>query len=50
MTPLAKFQKVMHEYGQGELKSSSGQPVENQKQALAIAFSEKRRQAQKGRK
>jgi len=38
-----KFQKVMKEYGRGSLKSSSGQKVVNQKQALAIAFSEARR-------
>jgi hypothetical protein len=38
-----KFGKVMHEWGQGDLKSSSGKPVADQKQALAIAFSEMRR-------
>jgi hypothetical protein len=38
-----KFNKVMHEWGQGKLNSSSGQPVKDQKMALAIAFSEKRR-------
>jgi len=37
-----KFQIVMHEFGQGELKSH-GKPVTDQKQALAIAFSEARK-------
>jgi hypothetical protein len=35
-----KFNKVMSEYGKGELTSSSGAPVTNQKQAVAIAASE----------
>lgn len=34
------MKKVMHEYGQGKLKSSSGQPVRDWKQAIAIAMSE----------
>ena len=38
-----KMQKVMHEWKEGTLKSSSGQPVTDQKQAIAIGFSEGRR-------
>ena len=40
-----KIEKVMHEYGEGKLHSGSkkGPVVKNQKQALAIAFSEKRK-------
>lgn len=37
-----KFQRVMHEFGQGELKSHD-KKVTDQKQALAIAFSEARK-------
>ena len=39
------FDQTMHEYGQGQLHSGSkkGPVVKNQKQALAIAFSEKRK-------
>jgi hypothetical protein len=46
----AKFDKVMHEWGQGELHSGSkkGPKVTNQKQAIAIAFSEARK-AKKGK-
>lgn len=46
-----KFDKVMHEYGEGTLHSGStkGPKVKNQKQALAIAFSESRK-ARKKRK
>lgn len=36
----AKIKKVMEEYKDGDLKSSSGQTVTNQKQAIAIALSE----------
>lgn len=36
----AKISKVMKEYKAGTLKSSSGQPVKNYKQAVAIALSE----------
>lgn len=36
------WDKVMHKWGQGKLKSSSGNPVKNQKQAVAIMLSEKR--------
>ena len=35
-----KVAKVMREYGNGKLKSSSGQKVKSQKQAVAIALSE----------
>lgn len=37
-----KFNKVMHEFGQGKLKSHD-RPITNQKQAIAIAFSEARK-------
>jgi len=36
----AKISKVMGEYKEGKLKSSSGQKVKSQDQALAIAISE----------
>lgn len=36
----AKVEKVMHEYGQGTLKSSSGTRVTSHEQAVAIALSE----------
>ena len=35
-----KIKTVMREYGKGKLKSSSGQKVKSQKQAIAIALSE----------
>lgn len=35
-----KIKKVMHEYKAGNLKSSGGKKVKNQKQAVAIALSE----------
>lgn len=35
-----KFDKVMHEFGKGKLKTSAGDKVTNQKQAVAIAYSE----------
>ena len=35
-----KVGTVMHEFGQGNLQSSSGQKVTNPKQAVAIALSE----------
>lgn len=37
-----KIGKVMHEYKEGKLKSSSGQKVTNRKQAIAIGISEAR--------
>jgi hypothetical protein len=42
MKPNAKFAKVMREFGAGKLKSSSGKKVKDVKQAVAIAYSEKR--------
>lgn len=36
----AKIKKVMEEYKEGDLKSSSGQKVTSEKQAIAIALSE----------
>jgi hypothetical protein len=36
----AKIGKVMGEYKEGKLKSSSGKKVSNPKQAIAIAMSE----------
>jgi hypothetical protein len=38
----AKVHKVMKEYKEGELKSSSGDEVASRKQAVAIALSEAR--------
>ena len=35
-----KVEKVMHEFKQGTLKSSSGEVVTNPKQAIAIGLSE----------
>lgn len=35
-----KIEDVMHEWKKGELKSSSGEKVTDQKQAVAIAISE----------
>ena len=35
-----KLSKVMHEWKQGKLRSSSGQKVTSQKQAVAIGLSE----------
>jgi Family of unknown function (DUF6496) len=35
-----KVHTVMHEFKQGTLESGSGAPVENRKQAVAIALSE----------
>jgi len=35
-----KVHKVMHEFKEGDLKSSSGQKVKSPKQAIAIALSE----------
>ena len=36
----AKVGKVMHEFKEGELKSSSGDTVKNPKQAIAIGLRE----------
>ena len=38
-----KVSKVMHEFGEGELKSGSGKKVKSRKQAIAIGLSEARR-------
>lgn len=35
-----KVEKVMHEFKDGDLKSSSGDKVTSRKQAIAIALSE----------
>ncbi|HBV16330.1 DUF6496 domain-containing protein [Chryseobacterium carnipullorum] len=35
-----KVGKVMHEFKEGKLKSSSGEKVTNRKQAIAIGISE----------
>ena len=35
-----KIEDVMHEWKKGKLKSSSGEKVKDQKQAVAIAISE----------
>lgn len=40
--------EVMHKFGAGTLKSGSGEPVKNQKQAVAIMYSEKRKEAAHG--
>ncbi len=40
---MAKMKKVMHEYMEGELKSSSGKKVTSHEQAVAIGLSEARR-------
>jgi hypothetical protein len=42
-----KVKKVMREYKAGKLKSSSGEKVTSQKQAVAIAMSEARQAAKK---
>jgi hypothetical protein len=39
-----KVKKVMHEFKVHTLKSSSGKPVTNKSQAVAIALSEARRE------
>lgn len=45
MKKTAKVQKVMHEFGKGQLHSGSkaGPRVTSKKQAIAIALSEARR-------
>lgn len=45
-----KIKKVMGEFKSGVLKSASGKPVVSQKQAIAIALSEKKAQADKKKK
>jgi len=43
-----KISKVMHEYGEGKLRSGrSGKRVTSQKQAVAIGISEARREGDK---
>jgi len=42
-----KVKKVMREYKAGKLKSSSGEKVTSQKQAVAIAMSEAKQTAKK---
>lgn len=38
-----KFARVMHEYGQGQLRTPQGKRVKNVKQAVAIALSAARK-------
>lgn len=47
-----KIKKVMREFKAGKLKSSSGKPVTDSRQAIAIGLSEDRRthRKKKGRK
>ena len=45
-----KFDKIMKEWGQNKLKSSSGEKVKSQSQALSIAFSEKKLTQSKNKK
>jgi mevalonate pyrophosphate decarboxylase len=40
-----KVSRVMHEFKQGELESSSGDKVRSRQQAIAIGLSEARRSA-----
>jgi hypothetical protein len=42
-----KMHKVMHEYKEGDLRSSSGAKVQNRKQAIAIGLSESRKRGGK---
>jgi hypothetical protein len=42
-----KIEKVMEEYGKGQLKSGSGQKVTDRKQAVAIGISEARKSGAK---
>jgi hypothetical protein len=44
-----KVKKVMHEFKEGTLKSSSGKKVTDEKQAMAIALSEAREAEEKFR-
>lgn len=43
----AKVEKTMHEFKQGDLKSSSGQKVTSRKQAVAIGLSKARKSGAK---
>lgn len=45
-----KVEKVMGEYKEGTLKSSSGAKVTSKKQAVAIALSESGQSKKKGKK
>jgi hypothetical protein len=45
-----KIAKVMHEFKEGDLRSSSGAKVTRRKQAIAIALSEGRRTQRKRRR
>lgn len=42
-----KISKVMHEFGEGQLKSSHGEKVTDRDQAIAIGISEARREGDK---
>jgi hypothetical protein len=42
-----KMEEVMHEYKEGDLKSSSGKKVKSRKQAVAIGLSEARQEGDK---
>ncbi|NML59056.1 DUF6496 domain-containing protein [Chryseobacterium cheonjiense] len=42
-----KVEKVMHEFKEGKLKSSSGDKVKSRKQAVAIGISEAREEGLK---
>lgn len=42
-----EVEKTMHEYKEGDLKSSSGDEVKNRKQAVAIGLSKARRKGAK---
>ena len=50
MEKQKKIRKVMKEYKEGRLRSSSGRKVVNRRQALAIALSEAQRYVQQRRK
>ena len=49
MKKQEKIRRVMGEFREGSLKSSSGQKVKNPKQAVAIALSEASRMSEGGR-
>lgn len=42
-----KVEKTMHEFKNGDLKSSSGQKVKSRKQAVAIGLSKARKEGAK---